>query len=212
MYFTDNKKLQRFEHDMKLVPNFERKEIWEYGDSCRECKNYDSKIVSCMQAHCPYLKRKIRSNAVSTRDLVETFLADNAYIPFSHRVIDMLAKYRGNKLFISKWHKAAFEKATAEVPSDDYNRLACLYVLTIRPQISEYIVHTSNGYVCLSSNLIPKDMVLINFANDLYLGRKQISLKEISYRKYVSDKEFFYICNAILIRRFGTAVIKKEVN
>ena len=104
MYFTDNKKLQRFEHDMKLVPNFERKEIWEHGDSCHECKNYKSKIVSCMEAHCPYLKRKISSNAVSTRDLVESFLADNAYIPFSHRVIDMLAKYRGNKLFISKWH------------------------------------------------------------------------------------------------------------
>ena len=30
MYFTDNKKLQRFEHDMKIVPNFERKEVWEY--------------------------------------------------------------------------------------------------------------------------------------------------------------------------------------
>ena len=27
MYFTDNKKLQRFERDMKIVPNFERKEV-----------------------------------------------------------------------------------------------------------------------------------------------------------------------------------------
>ena len=209
MYFTDNKKLQRFEHDMKIVPNFERKEIWEYGDSCRECKNYKSKLTECMAVHCPYLKRKIRSNAVLTRDMVETFLTDNAYIPFSHRVIDMLAKYKGNKLFISKWHKSAFERAAAKVQEDDYNHLACLYVLTLRPQISEYIQHTSNGYVCMSSNLIPKDMVLIKFANDLYLGTKKLSLKEISYRKNVSDKEFFYICNAILIRRFGTAVIKR---
>ena len=29
MYFTDDKKLQRFEREMKIVPNFERKEVWE---------------------------------------------------------------------------------------------------------------------------------------------------------------------------------------
>ena len=99
MYFTDDKKLQRFEREMKIVPNFERKEVWEYADSCNECKNYECKLESCMEAHCPYLKRKIRSNSIITRDLVETFLVDNPYIPFAHRVINMLAKYKGNKLF-----------------------------------------------------------------------------------------------------------------
>ena len=34
MYFTDTKKLQRFERDMKIVPNFERKEVWKFADSC----------------------------------------------------------------------------------------------------------------------------------------------------------------------------------
>ena len=43
MYFTDDKKLQRFEREMKIVPNFERKEVWEYADSCNECKNYECK-------------------------------------------------------------------------------------------------------------------------------------------------------------------------
>ena len=27
MYFTDDKKLQRFEREMKIVPNFERKDL-----------------------------------------------------------------------------------------------------------------------------------------------------------------------------------------
>ena len=79
MYFTDDKKLQRFEREMKIVPNFERKEVWEYADSCNECKNYECKLESCMEAHCPYLKRKIRSNSIITRDLVETFLVDNPF-------------------------------------------------------------------------------------------------------------------------------------
>ena len=35
MYFTENKELQRFEREMKIVPNFERKEVWEYADSCK---------------------------------------------------------------------------------------------------------------------------------------------------------------------------------
>ena len=55
MYFTDNKKLQRFEREMKIVPNFERKEVWEFADSCNECKNYECKLESFMEAHCPYL-------------------------------------------------------------------------------------------------------------------------------------------------------------
>ena len=74
MYFTENKELQRFEREMKIVPNFERKEVWEYADSCNECKNYKCKLEGCMEAHCPYLMRKIRSNSIITRDLVETFL------------------------------------------------------------------------------------------------------------------------------------------
>jgi hypothetical protein len=88
-----------------------------------------------MEAHCPYIKRKIRSNSIITRDLVETFLVDNSYIPFAHRVINMLAKYKGNKLFYNKAHKAAFEAAMNEINDDDYDHIACVYVLTIRPDI-----------------------------------------------------------------------------
>lgn len=209
MYFTENKELQRFERDMKVVPNFERKEVWEFANSCSECRNCDCKLDSCVEAHCPYIKRKIQSNAIITRDLVETFLLDNRYIPFAHRVINILAKYKGNKLFCSKAHKAAFEAAMQDINEDDFNHIACVYTLTIRPNIWDHAVHTSQGYFFMTSDLEPKDRVLIDFANDLYLGTKRLSLKEISFRRNICDKEFFYICNAILIRRFGTAVIKK---
>lgn len=168
MYFTDDKKLQRFEREMKIVPNFERKEVWEYADSCNECKNYECKLESCMEAHCPYLKRKIRSNSIITRDLVETFLVDNPYIPFAHRVINMLAKYKGNKLFYNKAHKAAFEAAMNEINDDDYDHIACVYVLTIRPDIWEHCVHTSQGYLCMSAEIEQKDRVLVSFANEIY--------------------------------------------
>lgn len=107
---------------MKIVPNFERKELWEFAESCRDCKNYECKLESCMEVHCPYIKRKIRSNSIITRDLVETFLVDNPYIPFAHRVINMLAKYKGNKLFYNKAHKAAFEAAMNEINDDDYDQ------------------------------------------------------------------------------------------
>ena len=160
MYFTDDKKLQRFEREMKIVPNFERKDVWEYADSCNECKNYECKLESCMEAHCPYLKRKIRSNSIVTRDLVETFLLDHPYIPFAHRVIDMLAKYKGNKLFCSKAHKSAFEAAMSEINYDDYDHIACVYVLTIRPDIWEHCVHTSQGYLCMSAEIEQKDRVI----------------------------------------------------
>ena len=210
MYFTDDKKLQRFEREMKIVPNFERKELWEFAESCSDCKNYGCKLESCMEAHCPYIKRKIRSNSIITRDLVETFLVDNPYIPFAHRVINMLAKYKGNKLFYNKAHKAAFEAAMNEINDDDYDHIACVYVLTIRPDIWEHCVHSSQGYLCMSAEIEQKDRVLVSFANEIYRSTTRLSLKEISFRRNISDKEFYYVCNAILIRRFGLAVIKKR--
>ncbi|MCQ4022869.1 hypothetical protein [Ruminococcus sp. zg-924] len=209
MYFTDTENLRRYEREMKKVPNFDRKEIWEHCDSCIDCKNYEFKLEDCVTAYCPYIKRKIRSNFVVTMDMVRTFLSDNAYIPFSNRVAYMLIKYKGNKLFLNKEHKVAFEQTITGIPEDDYNHVACMYVLALRPHIREHTVHTSKGYVCMSSDIKPKDKVLINFANDLYLGTKKLYLKEISYHRNVSDSEFIYICNAILIRRFGIVVIKR---
>ena len=119
MHFTENKELQRFERDMKVVPNFERKEVWEFADSCSECRNCDCKLDSCIEAHCPYIKRKIKSIAIITRDLVETFLLDNRYIPFAHRVIDILAKYNGNKLFVSM-PSYSYEDSNGETKYADY--------------------------------------------------------------------------------------------
>ena len=147
MYFTENKELQRFEREMKIVPNFERKEVWEYADSCNECKNYKCKLEGCMEAHCPYLMRKIRSNSIITRDLVETFLLDHPYIPFAHRVIDMLAKYKGNKLFYNKAHKAAFEAAMSEFNDDDYDHIVPLGTGANGSFIQRHSTRVPGGYI-----------------------------------------------------------------
>lgn len=155
------------------------------------------------------LEKCISPMIKNCRDLVETFLLDHPYIPFAHRVIDMLAKYKGNKLFYNNAHKAAFEAAMSEINDDDYDHIACVYVLTIRPDIWEHCVHTSQGYLCMSAEIEQKDRVLVSFANEIYRSTTKLSLKEISFRRNVSDKEFYYVCNAILIRRFGLAVIKK---
>ena len=66
MYFTDSKRLQRFERDMRVIPNFDRKEVWEYASSCSGCRNCNCKLDSCVEAHCPYIKRKIaRGNSAT---------------------------------------------------------------------------------------------------------------------------------------------------
>ena len=83
MYFTDSKRLQGFERDMRVIPKFDRKEVWEYSDSCSGCRKCNSKFDSCVEARCPYIKRKIQSQSINTRDLVETFLLDHPYIPFA---------------------------------------------------------------------------------------------------------------------------------
>ena len=61
------------------------------------------------------------------------------------------------------------------------------YVLTIRPDIWVHCVHTSQGYLCMLAEIEQKDRVLVSFANDIYRSTTRLSLKEISFRRNISD-------------------------
>ena len=75
MYFTENKELQRFEREMKIVPNFERKEVWEYADSCNECKNYKCTVLIAVNYFVPTalwtsIKPKMVNGIMADGDIV----------------------------------------------------------------------------------------------------------------------------------------------
>jgi hypothetical protein len=49
---------------------------------------------------------------------------------------------------------------------------------------------------------------IISFTKQILAGEKYLTLRYISDEDFVSDREFIYLCNAILVRRFGVVVLK----
>lgn len=208
MYFTDSNEMHKFEREMRGVPFFGKRMPWDDIESCRECRNYNSQIRDCMDEHCPYLKRKLRSNSVVTKDMFETFLLSISYEPFNTRLKATLEHMKGNKLFLNKPHRVAFLDAVSNSDVDDYNYLAGIYILTMYPQLWKNFKQ-NNYCIRLNANLIDERLrTIIRFNKQILAGEKYLTLRYISDEDFVSDREFIYLCNAILVRRFGVVVLK----
>lgn len=208
MYFTDSDDLHRFEKDMRSIPFFGVRKAWDYIDDCTECRKYNFPIRDCVNEHCPYLKRKIRSNAVTAKDLFETFLLSIPYGAFKKRVRYVLSHMTDNKFFVDRNHKAVFLNKIADSDIDDNNYIAGIYILTMYPLFFDFKVF-NNLYEDKITKIDNKKLkALARFATEIFSGDKFLDLKDISDRKLVVDDEFICLCNAILIRKFGVSVLK----
>lgn len=208
MYFTDSDNLHRFEKDMISIPFFGVRKAWDYIDDCTEWRKYHSPIRDCMDEHCPYLKSKIRSDIVTTKDLFEAILLSIPYGAFKKRVRYVLSHMTDNKFFVDRKHKSVFLNKIADSDIDDNNYIAGIYILTMYPLFFDFKVFDNLDEDKITKIDNKKLKVLARFATEIFSGDKFLDLKDISDRKLVVDDEFICLCNAILIRRFGVSVLK----
>ncbi len=208
MYFTSDPSLQRLEKEMQGVPNFGRREVWEKCESCESCVNFEKSFSTCRKAKCPDISKKIAKSQVTTAELIKTVLHRYLYYPFNERIKAILLNFKGDLRFKDEAHKKCFNEAVKAVSKSDKELLAAIYLLTIRPQIFESIVHTPKGFISLISDLSYRDRVLISLANAIRTGVKPLPLRGVSDNSYVSDREFICVCNALLIKSLGLAVVR----
>lgn len=209
MYFTDDPTSRRWEREMQGVPNFGRREVWEKCESCESCINFDKGFNTCWKAKCPDISKKVILSRVSTDELIRTVLHNYQYVPFKNRINEILLNFKGNLKFRDEEHRKCFEKAITDVPKNNKELLAAIYVLTIRPHIFNGIIHTPSGFISLIPDLHHKDRVLICLANAINAGKKPVPLQGVSETANLSDREFICVCNALLIKTLGLAVIRR---
>lgn len=207
MYFT-GAELRPFEREMRQVPYFDKTEIWDDVHRCEDCRNYNLEIKKCMKVHCPYLKRKFLTDSVTTHKLFKTFLRQIEYQPFKRRFVEVMSEFSGNRQFVDRGHCERFSEAIKVISSYDYNSLAALYVLTMSPSLWYDVTLSVNRYVAISPFTNKKEDVLIEFANALYSRDKFVDLRGITNCRRISNSEFIYLCNAMLIKRFGLSALK----
>ena len=209
MYFTDDPTSRRWEREMQGVPNFGRREVWEKCESCESCINFDKGFNTCWKAKCPDISKKITQSQVTTAELIKTVLHRYLYYPFNERIKTILLNFKGDLRFKDESHKKSFNEAVKAVSKSDKELIAAIYILTIRPHIYESIVSTSKGFISLISDICYKDRVMISLANAIRTGVKPLPLQGVSDNSFVSEREFICICNALLIKTLGLAVVRR---
>ena len=212
LYFADEK-LRGYERDMKEIPNFGKREVCETKDHCYDCVKHDYSFRACVECKCPYIARKMEEYSVTTRHLIETLMTRITYIPFNNRVIEVLSLFYGNKLYINSTHLVLFRNALTKsgVKKNDYGRIAAMYVLTMVPDAWSEMFWTFKGFICRRSSRNIKEKAIMKFANQLYKGKKKPDLSAVSDKSLFSDDEFICLCNALMISRYGTSVIKLKM-
>lgn len=212
LYFADEK-LRGYERDMKVIPNSGRREVWETKENCSECVKHDFSFRACVECKCPYIARKMEEYSVTTKHLMETLMTRITYIPFNIRVKEVLSHFYGNKLYINSTHLVLFRNALtrSEVKKNDYARIAAMYVLTMVPDAWSKMIWTFKGFICQRSSRNNKEKAIMRFANQLFDGKTKPDLSAVSDKSLFSDDEFICLCNALMISRYGTSVIKLKM-
>lgn len=212
LYFADEK-LRGYERDMKVIPNFGKREAWEEKGHCSDCVKHDFSFRACVECKCPYLSRKMEEYSVTTKHLMETLMVRITYIPFKNRVNEVLSHFYGNKLYINSAHLVLFRNALtrSKVRKNDYGRIAAMYVLTMVPDAWSEMVWTIKGFICQRSSRNIKEKAIMKFANQLFAGKGKPDLFAVSKKELFSDDEFICLCNALMISRYGTSVIKLKM-
>lgn len=223
--FMGNTPYANTEFEMQLIPGFTPRKSgltvsrFEYSVADCDCDIcvYKSRKKKCTsEGGCVCLRERLVTGCVPLDELLGVLTAEVAQRPFVSRVSRLSA--RPQTFFPDCRHRQRFGNRWREripVP-DEAAWCAALYLLTadtflwgkaeaaVKPDMIDFtMIHVHgvdlDGYV------------LFHTAKDLYKGTRHISLSELTDPELVSDGAFRLIVTAFLIRRYGPAVIMKEM-
>lgn len=223
--FMSNTPYANTEYLMQLIPGFTPRKSGksvkhiEYSDDDCDCSicSYKAGKKKCTSGGvCVCLREHLVAGCVPLEELLGIFTAEGAQHPLVSRVSRLSAKH--HSFFYDDRHQQRFESLWRKriLATDENPWYAALYLLSsdtflwskaengVKPDMIDFtIIHIHgvdmDGYV------------LFHMAKDLYKGTKHISLSELAAPELVSDKAFRLIVTAFLIRRYGSAVILKEL-
>lgn len=213
------------EFEMQLIPGFTPRRsgmvVSRFEYSARDCDcgccTYKGRKKKCTSATgCVCLSERLVAGGVPFQELLDVLATEVRERPFVSRVSRLTA--RPQTLFSDRRHFQWFEKRWKGCVKgqDEAAWCAAVYLLTSDMFLwskSEAAVHPDLiDFSDIHIHGVDLDgYVLFHTAKDLYKGTKHISLSELTDPELVSDDAFRLIVTAFLIRRYGPAVILKEM-
>ena len=180
---------------------------------CKLCTMYAGKRKGCKTNGCPWLAERIEAGVVGYEEaIMETFPRSPHLDEKLHTVI---RRFTGS-LFLSPGHRQRMETMKIRM---GYSRrrdrpayFAAMYLLTVNRELYErtrgcFLPQGLQFEYANVSGISPHNYTLLSAARDIYADASGVMLGDLSNREVTDTLAFSLITNALLIARYGCAVL-----
>ena len=182
---------------------------------CRLCTEYGGKKKGCTAAQgCPWLAERIEAGVVGYEEAVmETFPRDAHLDARLHTAIQ---RFTGS-LFLTPGHKGRMERMKAREgcrrKRDTPAYFAAMYLLTANDDLylraaNCFCKHGIEFDYATTKDISPHCYTLLSAARDIYADGSGVALSDLSNNEVVDTLAFSLIVNALLVSRYGCAVLE----
>lgn len=186
---------------------------------CKYCTEYRGKN-KCPHSVCPYLAERIEAGAATYQDAVNSIVHPGCHM--TTRLPKLIHEYQGS-FWVDDRHKSRmefFHTRMGYVPGRNTPAYyAAMYLLTANETIhwrtANCFCHFGIDFgFAILKGISTHNYALYRAALGLCTERRSVTLSEMADRELIDDEDFRLIINAMLIARYGIAVMKlrKDVN
>lgn len=179
---------------------------------CKLCSKF-VKGQGCTESVCPWMTERIEAGVVGYAEAVRDIFPKEARL--DARVRTVVKGFSGS-LYLDAAHRQRMERAKARM---GYRRngetsayLAAIYLLTS----NEDLYHRAANCFCrcglevayaTTRGISAHNYALLSAARDIYSETTGLTLTDLSSKELVDELAFSLILNAMLIARYGPAVL-----
>ncbi len=200
MEFYDEIPLRDIERMMRGIPNF--------------LPRGHGVIIVCGLEQSAAFKKRMETGTASRREILTETMAAIRYPPFILRLEQYIKESEKTPMdFRNEKHRTAFVEAVAKLDKKNYALMAALYLLTA----DHRLWMAAGGAVSRNAvsfekirlqNSTENGYTLYCAAKDLYLGTKNLTIRDLADTELIPPKLFGMLCNAMAIRRFGLGAVE----
>ena len=181
---------------------------------CKFCTEYNKKKGGCTRKVCPWLAERIEAGVVGYEEaLLDSFPSD----PRLGAKLRTAVRLFHGSLWLNEGHRQRMEAMKAREGyrprRDTPAYFAAMYLLTADLDTAK---RTANCFCrdgimfsyATTKGISPHGYTLLSAARDIYASGYGVALTDLADREVIDTEAFCLIVNALLIARYGSAVLE----
>jgi len=189
---------------------------FQYKPEHTDCTLCDQYVPGrgCTAESCPWLAERIEAGVVGYREaIMETFPRN---IHLDAKLHLAIRRFSGS-LFLTAAHRQRMERMRTRLGKrrrrDTPAYFAAMYLLTVNEELYSrtracFLPHRLQLEYAEVSGISPHNYTLLSAARDIYADSTRVSLSDLARGDVVDTLAFSLIVNAMLIARYGCAVLE----